>query len=305
MPGAIRPSFPPPASVPGAGAGLCGGARRRRPPGRGSVLALAACLLSPEGAGASDGGQIRIVYDPPKTAAHREIHDAMRQGRVLERVGAIVGLVRLPTRLTYRLEDCAGEPNAWYAPESRSVTVCYELIASIVRAAPRTQSAAGITREDAIRGPIVQILLHESSHALFDLLDVPILGREEDAADQVASFILLHLAPADARRVLAGSGAFFATLGRHEIIDRSAFADVHGLFWQRFYNLACLAYGSDKRRYRVILAANDLPKERAAGCEEEFSQAAFAFRKLIAPHLRMQPLDGERLRRAFRAAFRS
>jgi hypothetical protein len=32
---------------------------------------------------------------------------------VLERVGAIVGLARLPTRLTYRLKECAGELNAW------------------------------------------------------------------------------------------------------------------------------------------------------------------------------------------------
>ncbi|WP_407521944.1 DUF4344 domain-containing metallopeptidase [Methylobacterium oryzisoli] len=319
MTGAIIPDRPPPAAAGTQASKPTGctalrargeewrvrfGASRRRSLGRGLSIALAACLLSPVGAGGRDGETVRVVYEPPKTAAFREIHDEMRQSRVLERVGAIIGLVRLPARLTYRLQECAGERNAWYAPEDHSVTVCYELIDSVVRAAPRTRSASGITRQDAIRGPVIQILLHESSHALFDLLDIPILGREEDAADQVASFILLHLAPADARMVVAGSGHFFATLGRHEIIDQGAFADVHGLSWQRFYNLACLAYGSDKRRYRPILARNDLPRERAEGCEEEFGQAAFAFRKLIGPHLRMQPIDGERLRRAFRSAFK-
>ncbi|MCJ2065288.1 DUF4344 domain-containing metallopeptidase [Methylobacterium sp. J-088] len=271
------------------------------------ALALAASVLVSTGAAGAppSPAHIRVVYAAPKSAAFREIYHTMRQRRVLERVGAIVGLVRLPTTLTYRLKECAGELNAWYAPENRSVTVCYELIDSIVRAAPRTRSPAGVTRQDAIRGPVFQILLHESSHALFDLLDVPILGREEDAADQVSSLILLHLSPADAHMVVMGGGYFFATVAKEEPVDKGAFADVHGLSWQRFYNLACMAYGSDRRRYRMIVAKGYLPKDRAEGCGEEFRQVAFAFRKLIGPHLRVRPRGGERLRRAFRSAFRS
>lgn len=252
-----------------------------------------------------EAGRIQVVYERPKKAAYRAIYDAMRERRVLERVGAVVGLVRLPTRLTYRLKECAGELNAWYAPENRSVTLCYELVDSVVSAAPRVKSPAGVTRQEAIRGPVFQILLHESGHALFDLLHVPILGREEDAADQVASLILLHLAPADARTVVNGGAYFFATTAREEPVDKGAFADVHGLSWQRFYNLACMAYGSDRRRFRAIVAKNYLPKERAAGCGEEYAQVAFAFRKLIGPHLRVRPVGGTRLRRAFRSAFRS
>ena len=265
-----------------------------------TLPAGAVARTSPQGS-----GTIRVVYEAPKKAAYREIYDAMRQRRVLERVGAIIGFVRLPTRLTYRLKECAGELNAWYAPEDRSVTVCYELIDSIVQAAPRTRSRAGITRQDAIRGPVFQILLHESGHALFNLLHVPILGREEDAADQVASLILLHLSPADARMVVDGSAYFFATTAKEEPVDKGAFADVHGLSWQRFYNLTCMAYGSDKRRYRAIVAKGYLPKERAEGCEEEYGQVAFAFQKLIGPHLRSRFRGGVQLRRAFHSVPRS
>ncbi|GJD65700.1 DUF4344 domain-containing metallopeptidase [Methylobacterium frigidaeris] len=271
-------------------------------------LILAACILpwaSTAGPSMQDGGHVRVVYEAPRTAAYRGIYREMREHRVLERVGAVIGLVRLPTRLTYRLKECAGELNAWYAPESRSVTVCYELLASVAQAAPRTKSPAGVTRQEAIRGPVFQILLHESSHALFDLLDVPILGREEDAADQIASLILLHLSPADARMVVMGSGYYFATTARDEPVDRGAFADVHGLSWQRFYNLTCMAYGSDERRFRTIVAKDVLPKERAEGCGQEYAQVAFAFRRLIGPHLRVRPGGDERLRRAFRSAFRS
>lgn len=265
------------------------------------LMATALPAAAAPGRGPHDGGRIRVVYEPPKKAAYREIYDAMRKQRVLERVAAVVGFVRLPTRLTYKLKECAGELNAWYAPEDRSVTVCYELLDSIVQAAPRTKSPAGVTRQEAIRGPIFQILLHESSHALFDLLGVPILGREEDAADQVASIILLHLGPADARMVVAGGGYYFATVAKDEPADNGAFADVHGLSWQRFYNLACMAYGSDKRHFRDVVTKGYLPKERAEGCEEEYDQVAFAFQKLIVPHLRVRPKGGQRLRRLFRS----
>lgn len=270
------------------------------------VLAVAALPTSAAAKRiAHEVGRVRVIYEPPKKAAFREIHGMMRKQRVLERVAAIIGLVRLPTRLTFRLEECAGVLNAWYDPNSQNVTICYELIDSVVQAAPRMKSAAGVTRQEAIRGSLSQILLHESSHALFDLLNVPILGREEDAADQVAALIVLHLSPADARMVVAGSGYFFATTAKDEPLDKGAFADVHGLSWQRFYNLACLAYGSDKRRYRHIKAKGYLPKERAEGCEQEYSQAAFAFRKLIGPHLRLRPARGERLQRAFRSGSKS
>jgi hypothetical protein len=271
-----------------------------------AVLAVLLPIEATEARGAIAMGsdRIRVVYEAPKTAAYREIYDTMRRRRVLERVGAIIGLVRLPTRLTYRLKECAGEPNAWYAPEDRSVTLCYELVAGIQKVAPKTESPAGVSRHDALVGPVAQILMHESGHALFDLLRLPILGREEDAADQVASFALLQLGGKEARTVVNGSAYFFATTGKYEPVDKGSFADVHGFSWQRFYNLACLAYGSDKKRFGYIVSKGYLPKERAEGCGEEYDQVAFAFDTLIVPHLRVRPGRGERLRRAFEGAAR-
>ncbi len=244
----------------------------------------------------------RVAYDVPRDQAHREIYDTMRQRRVLERVAAAFDLFKLPRRLTYRLTACSGEPNAWYDPRTRTITTCYELIESISKIAPSKMSSAGVSREDAIRGPVLQILFHESSHALFHMLKVPILGREEDAADQVAALVLLHLSPGDARAVVNGSGYFFAALGKREPLDRSAFADAHGLSWQRFYNLACLAYGSDRRHYGAIVEKGFLPTERSTACEEEYGQIAHAFLALLGPHLRKPPRQGQALRRALARA---
>ncbi|SEH92671.1 Putative metallopeptidase [Methylobacterium sp. 275MFSha3.1] len=268
------------------------------------VLLTAVILLSDapvHAVPARHGGRVVVTYVQPSDPAHREIYRTLRRQRVLERLGAVVRLVRLPGRLTLRLKGCGGEANAWYDPESHAVTMCYEMVAGIIALAPHEASAAGVTQEQAIRGPIAQILVHETGHALFHLLRVPIFGREEDAADQLAALLLLHLAPAQARALVGGSGYFFVTLGRQEAVDRSGFANVHGLSWQRFYSLVCLAYGSDPRRYADIVAKDYLPPERAATCREEYKSAAYAFERLIGPHLRVRLHRGARLRRAWQS----
>jgi hypothetical protein len=71
-----------------------------------------------------------LVDDPDQPGAWRispfrhgrrgRRHGDHERQRVLERVGAIVGLARLPTRLTYRLKECAGELNGATGPTSAS-----------------------------------------------------------------------------------------------------------------------------------------------------------------------------------------
>jgi hypothetical protein len=72
------------------------------------------------------------------------------------------------------------------------------------------------------------------------------------------------------------------------------FANEHGTPAQRFYNLLCIAYGADAQLFGDLVAKGYLPKERAEGCEVEYKQVAFAFQKLIGPHI-----DARRARKVF------
>ena len=70
---------------------------------------------------------------------------------------------------------------------------------------PAKATPAGVTPIDAVEGPLFDSCLHEVSHALFDMLQVAVLGREEDAADQVSSFIILELGKEEARTLIGVS----------------------------------------------------------------------------------------------------
>lgn len=125
-------------------------------------------------------------------------------------------------------------------------------------------------------------LLHEMGHLLISELQLPVLGREEDAADQLGfmGLFLLHERQRDAD--------FYAKLldvadyWRLEWQRQSPNApevrewDSHALDAQRFYNLACLAYGSDPRQLEWIIQMTGLPDERAFYCQDEYLQVEHA-----------------------------
>ena len=129
--------------------------------------------------------------------------------------------------------------------------------------------------------------LHEFGHAIFEIYKLPVFGREEDAADQVAAYIELQLGKDQARRLIGGVAYAYFTEAKAETktpkLER--FANEHATPAQRLYNVMCIAYGADPKLFGDVVAKGHLPKERAEGCADEYRQAAFAFETLIGPHL--------------------
>jgi len=239
---------------------------------------------APEQATAAAPPSIRVEYRKPKDPAHEPLYADMRDRRVLERLAEVLGVIRLPRSLTLAFAGCDGTSNAWYEAEDTTVTFCYEYLADMRKAAT-THDLKNVPLQDAIDGPTVFVLLHESGHAVFDLLKVPILGKEEDAADNFAGVALLRMGNGVALRMLRGTAWAYAQDARGRKLDESDFADVHGLDSQRFYNVICMAYGSDPEFFAAAVKRGGLPQERADECPGEYQQARYAIQKLIAPSI--------------------
>ena len=227
--------------------------------------------------------RIQIEYLKPKNAALDNVYELMRKRKVLERFKEFPSPLRLPRVLLLKVEGCDGETNAWYTDDA--VTVCYEYLDNILQNAPEQTTPAGVTRTDAIIGPVLDVFLHEVGHAVFDYNRVPILGREEDAADQFAAYILLKFSKGDARHLLAGVAYEYARDASVPTKKKNPFADAHGLPTQRFYNVLCLAYGADAKLFEQLVSDGHLPAERAEGCEDEYAQVKMAMAILIEPFI--------------------
>jgi hypothetical protein len=125
-------------------------------------------------------------------------------------------------------------------------------------------------------------LLHEMGHLLISELQLPVLGREEDAADQLGfmGLFLLHgrHRDADFYAKLLDVADYWRLEWQRQRPDAPEIHewDSHALDAQRFFNLACLAYGSDPLQLEWVIQMTGLPDERAFYCPEEYQQAEYA-----------------------------
>ena len=125
-------------------------------------------------------------------------------------------------------------------------------------------------------------LMHEMGHLLISELQLPVLGREEDAADQLGFMGLFLLQQEQHRDDFYAKLMDVADYCRMEWQNAERDGspvpvwDSHALDAQRFYNIACLAYGSDPDRLDWVLEVSGLPVERALYCPDEYEQVAHA-----------------------------
>ncbi len=127
----------------------------------------------------------------------------------------------------------------------------------------------------------LHILFHEFGHVLIHDLDLPILGREEDAADTIATIGILARERASpdvdnhfTQGLLAIANAWWIIWQKQQQEDADlAFWARHAISGQRFYNIVCFIYGSNPRKFEKLPALAKLPPERADWCVEEFEVA--------------------------------
>ena len=150
----------------------------------------------------------------------------------------------------------------------------------------KAEMPPGYQRADALVGGFLGVTFHELGHAVFDILDVPVYGREEDAADQMAGVILSQFGKDVAKRTFPGVSYLWQKLGASDgEWKRSYYSDEHGHPLQRAYNYLCMAYGSDPDAFQYYVDKGLLPKDRAVNCKREYQQIINAFVKTMIPHI--------------------
>lgn len=234
---------------------------------------------------ASKANRVSVHYVPPKNPVHQRIYDELKRRGSMERLQEFLSPVRLPKKLRISLAGCDGEADAFY--EDAAITICYEYIHELWENMPEEITADGVAPFDMVIGPLFEVSLHEVAHAVFEMLKIPVLGREEDAADQVAAYVMLQFGEDAARRLIAGTAHAYISDAEKTGPCRSMeyYANEHSTPAQRAFNLLCIAYGTDTKAFAGIVSKGHLPKARAEFCEEEYEQVQDAFDMLIRPHL--------------------
>src|SRR3954447_6610866 len=112
-----------------------------------------------------------------------------------------------------------------------------------------------------VAGNALFTLGHELGHAVISEFNLPVLGREEDAADSFATLALLHVGTDFTHRVLVDAARGLLLIGEREMRMgvAPAFYDEHGLDQQRAYTIVCLMVGSNPAAFRDLAQRANLP----------------------------------------------
>ena len=161
-----------------------------------------------------------------------------------------------------------------------SALICRFLVAVTLIAATLSGAAAAEKLNDRQMKEAEQfaannslfVLYHEVAHLLVDQLGLPVLGKEEDAADNMASYTLLEKHSSASDRVISDAAYGWLLSGKAygSDFEDSDFYDSHGFDKQRAYQIVCLMVGSNDETFDSIADSYKIDEERQDTCKDEY-----------------------------------
>ncbi|MEU8953308.1 DUF4344 domain-containing metallopeptidase [Streptomyces sp. NPDC048518] len=256
--------------------------------------------------GSPGSGRLIAVYEPARDPKLQPVADFLEKRKVLDEIADYANArVKLPTDIGVEATSC-DEANANYDAFNRQIRYCHEFAAQ-ARAAYAQPDGKGHRPtakevDDQLVGFTNGIVFHELGHALINLYDLPVTGKEEDAVDQLS---VLMLASGDEKHAdyvidTINAWAYFADSDESRAATASPsdpaqqsdkYADEHSLNEQRYFNWACWLYGSNEKAYASVVQNDEnpdgvLPSSRAAQCGAEFKKIDKSWHTLLKPYLK-------------------
>lgn len=135
-------------------------------------------------------------------------------------------------------------------------------------------------------GNAVWILYHEIGHLLVHEFRLPVLGREEDAVDHLATVLLLEPADPQNDRYLidAVDGFFLSARARPRSTTQRLYYTGHGLDEQRAFEVTCLMIGNDARAFGGLANSVGLPAAERERCPHAYELARSSWFSVLEPH---------------------
>ena len=188
---------------------------------------------------------------------------------------------------------CAATPVSRHELERRVAEA-----ARLLAGRPRLKGMSQAQREKHVEfvvGNLLFVLGHETGHAVIREMGVPVVGREEDAADFFSTLMALTCEEGFGDRVLANAALGWFLSDRRDRRDRRGRRDhdaeakyygEHGMDLQRAYTVVCLMVGSNPGKFARVANAARLPPERQMTCEDDYLNAKWSWDQVLQSHLR-------------------
>lgn len=163
---------------------------------------------------------------------------------------------------------------------------------------PATAQQADLTEEQAAQAmdfamhDAVFTLYHESGHLLVHELGLPVLGKEEDAADALAVVQIFKNTKDDDDELFntmndVADGWYFNALSITD--DDLNTYDDHSLDIQRANAMVCMMVGAKPDEFKETADAYEMDPDQQEACAGTYQQAVDSWASELSPHLAKTP----------------
>lgn len=121
-------------------------------------------------------------------------------------------------------------------------------------------------------GTAIDVMFHEAGHMVIDVYDIPMLGQEEDAADNFATLALLSMEDDYANAALMQGIAGWYLMGAYLSEEELQFFGEHDLSIQRASRKVCHLISSEPEDYGSLAQDLEMDEYTVEGCSYRFAQ---------------------------------
>ncbi len=214
-----------------------------------------------------------IEYSAPQGEAEKQLKQEIEQSGVNDTMVDLSNqlfLFKQPLVIQY-----GGDEGPLYDPQTHHVLIPYSFYAESLNYFEKNQYEKdyGKSAQTGAIDTLLHTLIHEAGHAYVEDQQIAILGKEEDAVDDLATILLINYVEHGTDAAISAADMFaFESEDRPEYYDLGEYIDEHSFDLQRYFSTLCLVYGSDPEAYKNLLdeVENDYLKDRKEFCVEHF-----------------------------------
>jgi hypothetical protein len=238
---------------------------------------------------AAPSGTIRTAYDAPSSVANAQAEEVLKVGGTDALARDFTEAFSLPTDITIHAVNQFVGP--FWDPSNHSITLSYGFVNYIARTLEQNFAAVRNSRQELgkeVAAVDAFVLAHELGHGLIRVFSLPVLGKEEDAADSLAAVFLTRFVPGGDGFTFDAAKFFHGMSARQRKLAPADYWDVHSLDEQRAYEIVCWVAGSKQADYQAVAKLGILGPARLQTCPSEYQQKLDSWTQLLRPHFRRQ-----------------
>ncbi len=245
------------------------------------VLAILVLTLS-----FSTSASIKLHLDPPSNAVEKKIHKRLESSPTI-----ITALEFLNNTLITQSDiTLAFGPyeRIWY--ENNIIEIPYLFIQDIRLGYSNTRIPHKRFSLDEFTGnTLFHVIFHEMAHALVEQYNLPIVGKEEDAADNLADILLIYFFDKGDDIVISAADYFFMNGVHKKRLKKEDYWAEHSTDKQRYYSRICHVYGSNPEKHISLKRRVQFSDERAYRCIRQYAELEKNWLQLLQPALKAAP----------------